>query len=706
MTSSGIKGYNFRVNDILQNEAPLPDPTFRFGGLLNDTEYKIGVSAVDRAGNESDVSVQYIRTNKPPVYVDPPMAAEDIAQIDTIVNGWLAQRNIQTGISVAITGPRGHLTKSYGSGMEVSNHFRIASGSKPFVSTLILMMVDRGLLSLDDVIEQYVPGLPNGNSVTIKNIMMMRAGWIDDQANTNMQMHLVLNPTATWDPMNNVNFMKTGAVQFEPDTSYQYVDGNFMILGFVLQAVTGRTMQDLFTNEIFIPLGMTETSFPDISNPNVPAPHGPGYWNNPIVSIPIIGWFFTNDITALSPGCAWCAGNIISTITDLSIWCREMRDGTLLSPESHALRADYFPYTYPNSPGSVNYPKNYQYGLGMMKFGSWRLHDGSFPGWDGVTSYETVTGATICVYENGQVAAPFILPAFSAVWADIVAYLYGDSASNENYNGPPRIEAKHAGLSMSAGGNVGSPPLTIPKVRAALSGITTQTGLVAVGKKFNASLIGTSKLSVEFESVGSGNQTSTQGVSALSWGHNTAGGEDVVIVGYNIYDYQNGSLSIGMKIGDIDFPLDLASGNQYYLANNIGIFMSTFAIFNPPAGLSTITAYAQGTGTVNDIAGNTVSYKNVGAIKTPITQGKANTAAPTVAGLALALGEMAVCGFGSITKVLTGFNKTQRWAQNVTDSVPMVIGDANGPGAINFTAAMTAAEPWGGNAVILQPVGA
>lgn len=705
MDSSGIKGFNYYLNDVLQNETPLADESYRFPGLQQGTQYKIGVSAVDRAGNESDIRVQYISTEEGFPYSDPPMDPVDISAIDNIVNTYLAtKKQNQTGVVVGITGPRGHLVKSYGSQMEVSNHFRIGSVSKTFVSTLIFMMIDQGKLSLDDTIDKYISGFPNGSIITIRNIMMMRAGWKDDQANQSMTMQLALNPTGTWDPHNNVNFMKSNPVQYAPDASYQYVDGNYIVLGYVLEAVTGRSIGDLLTNEIFNPLGMGETSFPAVNNPNIPSPHGDGFWHNPLTAIPIIGWFFTNRITSLAPGMSWCAGNIISTVNDLLIWANELRDGTLLSPESHTLRRDYFPHEYPNSAGSPNQPPKYKYGLGNIQEGSWRGHDGSWPGWDGICFYETVTGAAIVIYENDQTAG---LTSMTWLFPDIAEYLYPTSISNENYNGPPRIGAKISEVATALDGSVGIPPLSLKKAIAALEGTTIQPGMAGVLYKPNVALVGTSKLSVEFESAGSGNQTSTQGQNTLAWGHDTEGGSDHLMVSFVTVDFQNGTLSVTCRIGDTEFPLAWG-GPTYYIASNntLHVWMATFAIFNPPAGLSTVEIDCTGTSTVNDIVANSFTYKNVGAVSNTLYQANGNSSAPTLGGIPLNLGDVAVGAFAGIAHVFTGFNKRQRWIQNNTASVPMVIGDTAGPGTISLGATLGASEQWGAEVLILSPVGA
>jgi D-alanyl-D-alanine carboxypeptidase len=63
--------------------------------------------------------------------------------------------------------------------MEVNDHYRINSVTKTFTATAILQLVDSGQLSLEDILEKYVQGVPNGSVITVRELLAMRAGIYD-----------------------------------------------------------------------------------------------------------------------------------------------------------------------------------------------------------------------------------------------------------------------------------------------------------------------------------------------------------------------------------------------------------------------------------------------------------------------------------------------------------------------------------------------
>ena len=133
-----------------------------------------------------------------------------------------------------------------------------------------------------------------------------------------------------------------------------------MILGLVLEQVTGETIGELYRERIVEPLGLQDTSFPDLTDSSLPEPHAKGYTLQGQSSggepIDAIDW---------SPSEAWTAGAMISTAEDLLTYGRALGTGEgLLSPEQQANRLDSFVSDLP----LLNQPPlkgNLAYGLGL-----------------------------------------------------------------------------------------------------------------------------------------------------------------------------------------------------------------------------------------------------------------------------------------------------------------------------------------------------
>lgn len=439
---SGLAGYNFYLDDGAGNKNKINTTPLGEGvgcsvsGLASNTDYSslLYVSSVDMAGNESTL-VAFTGLNAKtlnPTPEEEPMGSADVAAIDAIMTRCFAA-GAGPGVSIAIISPKGYLTKSYGSGVSNDGHYRIASVTKTFTGTAILMALDNGLLSLDDTLEGYYPGVPNGTIMTLRQIMMMQSGVYDYQAYPSLGLTFTLNPQSAMSVEQIMAYIKGGASMFTPGTAYHYTNSNYYLLGKVLEAVdpASRTYDQIITQDIITPLGLDETYCPNIKDYGVRAPADIGYDNGPLG----LGLFGHRNVTNQNPAYIWSSGYVISTASDIAKWAKELRDGTLLSPESQALRMTTFD-RQPQSPRfGLNHTgeSSFGYGLGFLQVGAWFGHDGSWLGYDGCCMCQPHTGTVIAVSENWQTTSPNVLAALSTIWYEIAEYLYPGSASTPGF---------------------------------------------------------------------------------------------------------------------------------------------------------------------------------------------------------------------------------------------------------------------------------
>lgn len=464
---SGLAGYNFYLDDGAGNKTklnttPLGEGVhFTVDGLDSNTDYSglLFVSSVDNNANESSL-VAFTGLNAKTISSTPdqePMGSADVALVENAVARCIAQAGNQAiGWSVAIISPKGYFTKSYGSGMSNDGHYRIASVTKTFTGHAILMAIDNGLITLDDTLDTYYTGVANGNIITIRHMLMMQSGVYDYQAYPNLGLNFTLNPMSAMSVEQIMAYIKSGPSMFTPGTAYQYTNSNYYLLGKVLEAVdpTHRTYDQIITQDIITPLGLTETYCPAITDFGVKAPADTGYDNGPL-GLALFGKRVVRD---QNPAYIWAAGYIISTVGDIAKWTKELRDGTLLSPEMHDLRETLFA-EQPNV-GAARYgldfsgPPTFGYGLGFIRVGAWRGHDGSWLGYDGCCMYEPHTGSIIVVAENFQTTSPHILASLTVFWYEIAQALYPGSGFYEGFmeseSGSMTGTLQHVGSSISA----------------------------------------------------------------------------------------------------------------------------------------------------------------------------------------------------------------------------------------------------------------
>lgn len=145
-----------------------------------------------------------------------------------------------------------------------------------------------------------------------------------------------------------------------PGARSVYSDSNYILLGLILEQVTGRHLATEITQRILDPLGLTQTSFP--TSPAMPEPYAHGYAaDRPGAPV--------RDVTRSNPDVAWASGAMLSTLEDLHRWVEILVAGSLLTPALQAERLTIEPWsTEPVSMG---------YGLGIQEIGGLLGHTGA-----------------------------------------------------------------------------------------------------------------------------------------------------------------------------------------------------------------------------------------------------------------------------------------------------------------------------------------
>jgi D-alanyl-D-alanine carboxypeptidase len=319
------------------------------------------------------------------------LPAEDRQFVDQTVAQVMQQGRIP-GAMVSVTGPRGSYTKSYGVGelasgapIRLDDHIRIASITKTYTATAVLQQVDRGRLKLSDTIDGWVKRIPNGGKITIRQLLAMRSGLADYTSDPAFTDVVNANPRAPFGPRDVLRILRRSKPQLAPGKRTVYTDANYVLLGIILEKVTGRSVESLIERGIARPLGLRETSFP--TGQSLPSPFAHGYYAGDD------GQGEIRDYTLINPGLAWTAGGMVSTLADLRTWSKALATGKLLSKRMHAARMRFG--EIPNQGGP-----SLGYGLGIMHIGDWVGHDGAIFGYSSVTMYLPRVGARIAVAAN------------------------------------------------------------------------------------------------------------------------------------------------------------------------------------------------------------------------------------------------------------------------------------------------------------------
>lgn len=297
------------------------------------------------------------------------------------------------GAIVGIWGPDGRYIrtvgvsdKASGAPMESDFYSRIGSVTKTFTVTSVLQLADQGKVALDDPIAKYIDGVPSGDQITLRQLARMQSGLYNYSATQAFQAALFADPQRQFTPQELLAYAFAEPNEFAPGADFQYCNTNTILLGLVVEKVSGQTLPDYIHDHIVTPLGMGDTSFP--TNNAFPEPHAQGYTVQ------------TADgkeaaATDWNPSWGWAAGAMISTLDDLRIWAPVLATGKLLTPEMQAQRLQTAP-----APGK---PAQEGYGLGIFNLGGWIGHNGSLPGYQTVVVYLPERQLTLVIMINTDI---------------------------------------------------------------------------------------------------------------------------------------------------------------------------------------------------------------------------------------------------------------------------------------------------------------
>jgi D-alanyl-D-alanine carboxypeptidase len=299
------------------------------------------------------------------------------------------------GAVVGVWAPgRGSYVRAFGIGnrttgrpAHATDHVRIASITKTFAATAILQLVDRDKLSLDDHLSEYVPGVANGDSITIRQLLNMTAGVYDYTADDAFAEAFYADPTMPFTDDDFFAILGRHAPAFAPGTAAQYSDSNYYLLGLILEKVTGRPAGTVIRDQILRPLDLDDTSYP--TGESLPEPFAHGYFGGLNLTDPL------SDATHINPAAASTAGAMESTLRDLRTWAKALATGELLSRKLQAERLEIVPFPNPG-------PVSVGYGLGIFKIDNLLGHNGAVIGYSSAMFYLPSKEATIVVWGNNS----------------------------------------------------------------------------------------------------------------------------------------------------------------------------------------------------------------------------------------------------------------------------------------------------------------
>lgn len=286
-------------------------------------------------------------------------------------------------------------------------HFRNGAVAIAYVATLLLRLVDRGVVGLDDPIAAWLPDLPDADRVTPRMLANMTSGYPDYLRNAEFVTAFYTDPFRQWSAQERIPFGLDIPRAFDPGTNWDYSHNGYVILGQALETITGKPLDLLLHEHILAPLGLRNTaSWPTPAIPE-PALHAFTSERRETLGIPD-GTRFYEDSTYWNPSWTLADGAVQTTdIVDMVATAVAVGEGTLLSPESHAAQVapDLVGFGAPldGCPSCHTLTEASHYGLGVKLWGSWIAQDPTLGGYDEVMAYlpaQKIAVAIVATYRE------------------------------------------------------------------------------------------------------------------------------------------------------------------------------------------------------------------------------------------------------------------------------------------------------------------
>ncbi|GMU58217.1 MAG: hypothetical protein AMXMBFR33_73630 [Candidatus Xenobia bacterium] len=294
-----------------------------------------------------------------------------------------------------------------------SMHYRIGGATLFFQSTLLMMLVEQGRLSLDDKLVRWFPDLLAADQVTVRMLVANTAGYPDYVRREDFQDAVLAEPFRTFKDEELIDYaVKDGQMAYPPGTSQAYSHTEYVILGQVIERATGQSQKELYQQNILGPLGLKDTQYPLDQSIQEPVLHAYSLDRK-----------VYEDSTYWNPSWASSTGGLTSNIHDLGKWGPVFGKGRLISPEHFQEQIG------PSSVGKGRNRPDLYFAYGFINSNGWLLQNPNMNGYSGAFAYNLSTGVTLVVAATKN-ENPSIDPAAIHILREVIAYVTPGSPLN------------------------------------------------------------------------------------------------------------------------------------------------------------------------------------------------------------------------------------------------------------------------------------
>lgn len=280
--------------------------------------------------------------------------------------------------------------------------FHLGSITKQFTAMAIMQLAEEGRLSTEDTLSKYIPDYPNGKTITIHQLLTHTSG-IPDYINDDPSFSEICRLYHTTDEI--IDRFKNKPLEFKPGTRYDYSNSGYVLLGYIIEKVSGKSYEEYLSDNIFKPLGMNNTGYDNLK---------------PLIKDRACGYSISEgkltNAEFFDRSNLKGADGLYSTVEDLYIWDQALYTEAIAQKQT----LDSIFKAYP--------PAN-NYGYGWTINGGEVHHFGRMDGFYTCISRDTVEKTTIIILSNIQQAP------IANIYSDIRSMMNG-----KNCKAPEELE--------------------------------------------------------------------------------------------------------------------------------------------------------------------------------------------------------------------------------------------------------------------------
>ncbi len=274
--------------------------------------------------------------------------------------------------------------------LSFNHHLFIGSITKFFTAVLVMRVIEQGLLSLDDTLDKWY-GYPYADQVTLRQLLNHTSGIPDYTQDLRFFARTIISPKVPWQPEQLIELLEGKTLEHKAGSKHQYSNSNYLLLGRILEKVTGRSYYVLLRERLFTPLELQDSYALDY-------PHDVSIANGYDETIINLGRRYMGGYRRSLESGAFAAGSILSTSTDVAYFTHALFNSEVIGKQSLQSMQ-----TFVDAPDKfIHTQVGYGLGLRKLRIGGRDLigHTGSIPGYSGIVMHNLQGGYTLAILSN------------------------------------------------------------------------------------------------------------------------------------------------------------------------------------------------------------------------------------------------------------------------------------------------------------------